>query len=372
MKYLSLVIFFLLFYSLSLASATITFTKADGVLATSEYSAEGVSEIINGYISNNCLEQANIDAPGTIKITFTAYQTVVKLDYLRNPNYSLDNHTLGVDYTSLTAYDGVGGTGNIITSESLNSSGQFELVGNFNIKSVVIIGSYDNFGHFNDFDNLFYDVNPPALPVELISFSADIQNSSDGSKFANLNWETATETNNYGFEIERHASTPLSMTENFIPSKDEGWEKVGFVNGHGNSNSPKIYSYNDKINIISNNIAYRLKQIDIDGSFEYSEIITITSPNILAEFKLEQNYPNPFNPNTIIRYSIPNNDNISNDLFISVYDQIGREVESVIIPQLKSGNYEYLFDGTNLTSGIYIYSIKYGNLVKTNKMILLK
>lgn len=375
MKKVKLLIIFLLIYSLSLASTTITFTRADGVIGASEFSTVGVSEIINGYVSNNCLQQDNTDVPGTIKITFTINQTVVNLDYIRDPYYSLDNHTLGVDYTSLTAYDGENGTGNIIASESLISSGQFELVGNNNIKSIVINGSYDNYGHFNDFDNLFFDVNPPALPVELTYFSAEITRSLDGAVLVDLSWETATEVNNYGFEIFRDVQddSQADFSDDSEAETDkESWENIAFVNGNGNSNSPKIYSYTDEINVMNTKIAYRLKQVDIDGRYKYSNIINVSPSNVITQFKLEQNYPNPFNPNTIIKYSIPDNDGTINDLFISVYDQIGREVESVTLPRQNAGNYQYLFNGKYLSSGIYIYSIKYGDLVKSNKMILMK
>ena len=122
------------------------------------------------------------------------------------------------------------------------------------------------------------------LPVELSSFSASIIGSA-----VKLNWRTETEVNNYGFEIQKsQMSNVKSQTE---------WETIGFVEGYGNSNSPKDYSFTDA-SVVSGTYSYRLKQIDIDGQFEYSKIIEV---NLGApkKYELAQNFPNPFNPNTV-------------------------------------------------------------------------
>jgi len=124
------------------------------------------------------------------------------------------------------------------------------------------------------------------LPVELTSFSVSFNKDK-----VLLNWTTATEVNNYGFEIE--TSTNPAIT----------WEVIGFVNGHGNSNSPNDYSFVYS-NPLSSDIYFRLKQIDKDGKFSYSSVIELKN-NLVKEFILEQNYPNPFNPETIMSYSIP-------------------------------------------------------------------
>ena len=124
------------------------------------------------------------------------------------------------------------------------------------------------------------------IPVELTSFTANAQE--DG---VILNWTTATETNNQGFEILRSAQN------------DNDWQKIGYVPGFGTTTEPKSYSYTDQ-SVTSGTYYYRLKQIDFDGNFEYSAIVAIEiiSP---VKFSLEQNYPNPFNPSTKIKYSIP-------------------------------------------------------------------
>ena len=140
------------------------------------------------------------------------------------------------------------------------------------------------------FTNSVYGIGlSSALPVELTSFTAEIQNNS-----IKLNWQTATEVNNYGFEIER--------------SQNSVWVKIGFVKGNGNSNSAKVYSFTDAQKL-SGKYSYRLKQIDNDGVFEYSKVIE-TYFELPETFNLSQNYPNPFNPITKIEYQLPATSNV--------------------------------------------------------------
>ncbi len=200
------------------------------------------------------------------------------------------------------------------------------------------------------------------LPVELTSFSV---NSVEGSK-AQLEWETATEVNNYGFEVERAVLTD-DLEE--IAEKTK-WEKVAFVKGHGNSNSSKLYSFTDKNLLGGSKFSYRLKQIDIDGKFEYSDIIEIEIlPN---KYELHQNYPNPFNPSTLIRFSLPED----TQLAINIYNLLGQKVTTLLNKELKAGNHEVNFNtasaGYNLASGVYIYSLESKNFSQVKKMILMK
>ena len=185
------------------------------------------------------------------------------------------------------------------------------------------------------------------LPVELTSFTANTVNNT-----VNLKWSTATEVKNYGFEIER--------TSNNI------WEKIGFVQGSGNSNSTKEYSFIDN-SVSSGKYSYRLKQIDNDGSYKYSKEIEITINKPLT-FQLHQNYPNPFNPSTTIRYDVPS----SQKLTIKVYNFIGQEVATLFEGVKETGSYDVKFDGRNLASGIYFVSLKSNSFSKNIKMILMK
>ncbi|NOX17842.1 MAG: choice-of-anchor D domain-containing protein [Chlorobi bacterium] len=239
------------------------------------------------------------------------------------------------------------------------------------------------------------------LPVELTSFTAKVINENE----VKLEWQTATEVDNYGFEIERASSRLVGTT----PRQDD-WNKINFVQGHGNSNSPKEYSFIDKDNL-SGTIHYRLKQIDADGSFEYfpNEFGIEIEIGLPTKFELFQNYPNPFskrtggNPTTTIEYTIPSviangakpalsadrqsqassanlqinssqaprNDNIN--VTLKVYNSLGEEVATLVNKQQSPGKYSVEFNGANLASGMYIYRLTVGNkFTATKKLLLLK
>lgn len=199
------------------------------------------------------------------------------------------------------------------------------------------------------------------LPVELVSFNATAEDN-----IVELKWKTATEVNNYGFEVERKFGNDQSPVSNFT--------KIGFVAGNGNSNSPKEYSYEDKSPIGGNKFKYRLKQIDNDGKFEYSDIIEITV--LPDKFELSQNYPNPFNPLTKIRLAIPNvlvsGTKQSTNVTLKVYDILGNEVATLVDEEKYAGVYEVSFDASQLSSGIYFYTLQAGSFIETKKMIVLK
>ncbi|HSL89175.1 MAG TPA: M14 family zinc carboxypeptidase [Ignavibacteriaceae bacterium] len=195
------------------------------------------------------------------------------------------------------------------------------------------------------------------IPVELISFSAELNNNK-----AVLNWVTASETNNYGFEIEKSQKPNVNGQNN--------WEKIGFVNGNGTTTEVSTYIFTDELTQTQNqnqNLYYRLKQIDLDGSFSYSDIIEIELIKV-DRFSLVQNYPNPFNPSTIISYQLPSNGNIS----LKVYDVLGNVVAVLVDEYKQIGRYETEFDGSDLSSGIYYYILIADGFTQTKKMVLLK
>ena len=201
--------------------------------------------------------------------------------------------------------------------------------------------------------NTFYigaDGTENPLPVELSSFAASVKNYT-----VHLNWETATEKSNYGFDVERSADKI-------------SWSKVAFVNGHGNSNSPKQYSYTDS-KISSGKYYYRLKQMDTEGSFTYSKEIEVSTGVLLNDFVVEQNFPNPFNPTTTIKFGFK--EPVSAKVII--YNALGSEVTTLFNERTEEGRiYSIDFDGSQLASGIYYYSVSGGNYNSVKKMILMK
>ena len=211
------------------------------------------------------------------------------------------------------------------------------------------------------------DINPDGelgnsvVPVELVSFTASVFNSNNSVK---LNWITATELNNSGFEVER-----LKI----INEISEEWVNIGFVSGNGTTTEAHEYSFVDE-NISSGKYSYRLKQIDLDGSFTYSNEVEVDL-NLPQTFILEQNYPNPFNPTTRIKYSIPNfalGGVQGSQVVLKVYDVIGNEVVTLVNEEKPAGNYEVNFNSSSLPSGVYFYKLQAGTFKEIKKMMLLK
>ncbi|MBE0572645.1 MAG: M28 family peptidase [Ignavibacteriaceae bacterium] len=189
------------------------------------------------------------------------------------------------------------------------------------------------------------------VPVELLAFNASV----NGSE-VQLIWSTASELNNMGFEIERS----IDNQDNFVT--------IGFVDGKGSSSEINYYSFTDHPQVSGvNQLYYRLKQVDFDGSFSYSDVVNV-SYDVPAEFVLSQNYPNPFNPSTKINYFVPQESFVS----VKVYDFLGREVMTLVNETRAVGSYEIVFDASSLPSGTYFYTLIGENYSFTKKMILIK
>lgn len=187
------------------------------------------------------------------------------------------------------------------------------------------------------------------LPVELSSFTSIVN-----ERNITLNWTTASEENNSGFEIER--------------SKVNGqWSIIGYLNGQGNSNIAHNYSFEDR-NLSSGRYNYRLKQIDYNGNFQYFDLqneVVIGTPE---KFSLHQNYPNPFNPTTKINYDIPKEGIVK----LTIFDNNGREMKTLVNEFRTAGYYTTDFNALNLSSGVYYYKLQSNNFVATKKMVILK
>ena len=240
-----------------------------------------------------------------------------------------------------------GSNGTILNSVDLGNNWiLYDGITSFDLISAFYIN--ENTGWFAGHNGTILKYKNDIVPVELEFFTASIIENS-----AQLNWQTATEVNNYGFEIERKLA-------------NADWDKIGFVEGHGNSTITKNYSFVDKSFISETNFSYRLKQIDFNGNFEYSNEIDIE--NVPTEFAIYQNYPNPFNPSTKIRYQLPKESNVT----IKIYDILGSEVVTLLNENKEAGTYEVELNAQSLSSGTYIYRIVAGDFVETRKMSLLK
>ena len=243
-----------------------------------------------------------------------------------------------------TNWSAVGnGSSDVINTLKVSTTeGTMYLGGAFTTLNSSVSANY--IGTFTDSDN--------PLPVELTSFYAEAKTST-----VDLKWTTATEVNNYGFEIERATASEGKLVK---------WEKIGIVNGAGNSNSPRDYSFRD-VEPARAKSSYRLKMVDIDGTYEYSKVIEVNT-HLPSKFSLSQNYPNPFNPNTTIRYQLPQNSFVT----VKVFDVLGKEVEILVNEEKDAGNYEVNFDASKLASGIYLYKMQTENFTEIRKLLLLK
>lgn len=211
----------------------------------------------------------------------------------------------------------------------------------------VIIAWGDNTNTPDWSDGVIVILENP-VPVELNSFAATANLNN-----VILNWTTLTETNNSGFEIERK-------------SKLSDWVTISFIPGFGTSTEMHSYNYKDN-DLKGGNYSYRLKQIDLDGTFKYSDSIKI---EIIAprEFSLKQNYPNPFNPSTTIEFKIPEQAIIN----LSVYNMLGERVATIINDMLEGGNHKIEFNASDLASGIYLVKMSSDSFSDVIKINLLK
>ena len=190
-------------------------------------------------------------------------------------------------------------------------------------------------------------------PVDFVNFTSQLTDDK-----VQLNWQTATETNNYGFEIERKAYG--------LNNINSLWKKLGFVPGFGNSAVTRNYSFIDFSPVFGES-SYRLKQMNYDGSVEYSATIDVYFPSDFR-YSLKQNYPNPFNPNTKIEYTIPEDTHVK----IVLYNILGKEIKILKNSEVKMGRYTLNINFSDLPSGVYIYKMETLKFKDSKKIIYLK
>ncbi|HEY5533975.1 MAG TPA: T9SS type A sorting domain-containing protein [Ignavibacteria bacterium] len=207
--------------------------------------------------------------------------------------------------------------------------------------------------NLNTFATYTFSDGSAPLPVQISSFTSNVI-----SRDVKLNWTTASELNNAGFEILRSA-------------QNDNWVKVGYVNGNGTKTTPTNYSFEDK-NLNTGKYKYRLKQIDYNGNFEYHNLSNIVEIGVPNKYDISQNYPNPFNPTAKIDFELPFDSRVS----IKLYDMNGREMLTLANEQRSAGYYMVQMNGNNLSSGTYFYRIiAEGNgqkFVMTKKAMLIK
>ncbi|MDP2302774.1 MAG: T9SS type A sorting domain-containing protein [Ignavibacteria bacterium] len=227
---------------------------------------------------------------------------------------------------------------------NLYGTGYFSVYAKFGADSLVSSGVQDVF---------VTKIGTNQIPVELTSFNVKNLNG-----IITLDWTTGSELNNYGFDIER------SIDNNTFT-------KIGFIQGKGTSTETNKYSYSDN-DVLANKYYYRLKQLDMDGTFTYSSVVSVDL-QLPEKFELLQNYPNPFNPNTSIMFSLPMNAKVH----LEVFNILGESVAVLTDKELEAGKHEFSFDASNLNSGVYFYRINAvqsngENFISTKKMILTK
>ncbi len=236
------------------------------------------------------------------------------------------------------------------------SSGTYRTIGT----SFELGGLVDNVSPSTKIDliNEILDFFNVVVPVELVSFTA-----AKDEKDIVLSWSTATELNNLGFEIERS-------------NNNQVFNRIGFVEGKGTTTERQDYNFRDNTLTAEGKYFYRLKQIDHDGTFYYSDVVEIEYSWLPTEFSLSQNYPNPFNPTTKIRFTVPAATlrQAQSDIIVTlkVYDILGNEVVTLVNEEKPAGYYEVEFNASEFSSGIYFYTLTVGKFIDTKKMMLIK
>lgn len=353
-------------------------TEDPVVSATYSYSASNSAKIV---FNNDLVKDfGTAYTTGKYKISFQAYIPSGKAGYfntLATFAGSNSDWTMECYFTSAGVCSTFAGSATAVTSVNYphdtwfpveviadlnNDQGTFNVNGNQVVVWQWTLGASGTGAPLtldaNDFfgatasDEFYFDdytvTDLTVVPVELTSFVANVKNNA-----VTLNWETATEINNQGFEIQRRSESTEYTT-------------IGSVAGNGTTTEKQVYSYSDA-GLEAGKYFYRLKQVDFNGTYEYSNEISaeITAP---VEFSLSQNYPNPFNPSTTITFSL------AEPTFVKlvVYNLLGEVVQTLKNENMNAGSYNITFDASALPSGMYLYKIETAQFNSVMKMMLMK
>jgi photosystem II stability/assembly factor-like uncharacterized protein len=256
----------------------------------------------------------------------------------------------GVSFTDANTGTAVGGFGRILRTTNGGTTWTSQTSGATDFILTGVSFTDENTGTVVGVLGTILRTTNGGVPVELTSFEAHPEGNT-----VNLSWSTATELNNRGFEIERKVN--------------DARVTLDFVSGHGTTSEKQNYFYLDNVSELDNGsiVNYRLKQIDFDGSFEYSNEIEVII-NLTSGFSLSQNYPNPFNPSTIIKYSVAS----ASFVTLKVYDVLGNEIAALVNEEKIPGIYTAEFNGAGLSSGVYFYRLSAGDRTDIKKMIMEK
>ena len=222
----------------------------------------------------------------------------------------------------------------------------------------LVVGAVDEYWSPHSGSAYVYISSTP-LPIQLASFSGTVL----PGDHVRLDWTTLSETDNYGFEVQRKRAQEADFT--MVPGS--------FVPGHGTTNEPHSYSFIDST-VAPGEWRYRLKILDLDSSFRYTDPISVSlltgvsEQDIPVEFSLQQNYPNPFNPTTVINYALPRNSRVT----LTVFDLLGRQVEQLVDQQQVAGYHGVTFHADGLAGGMYFYRLQTDNFTAVKKLILMR
>ena len=295
-----------------------------------------------GYFTNDAVESP-VDYSGDQLVDGFWYKIVFSATLTAPNTYTLDYQIWNSDAN--------GTTGTMVTEQTATS------VSNTTFGSASVIYPYfsADASRMSQIDNFSAPQAP--LPIQLASLTA----APSGGSSVTLNWKTASETNNYGFYVERSAN------------KSTGFAAVsGLIPGHGTSATGFTYSYTDK-SALAGSGYYRLKQVDLDNSVHYSDAVMLTTSDVAETapmvFALSQNYPNPFNPSTEFRFTVAKTGLTT----LVVYNAIGQEVARVFNGETESGKYYTArLDGSALASGVYFARLQSSSEIQMKKIVLMK